>query len=190
MILTGIEPFARTWTRPHLKRKAHGHAGSYNMGRQVMVMLRSATLSDLERVASWIESAKDCELWAGWRVRYPIDVSSLPDALEFATSQAFALCDEGRDLVAFGQLVRKTARRGHLARLIVDPARRGKGHGEELARSLIDRARQEGFERISLNVDVTNEAAISLYLKVGFADAARPVDEPETSSARYMEMPS
>jgi ribosomal protein S18 acetylase RimI-like enzyme len=120
-------------------------------------------------------------------VSYPIDVSSLPQALEFATSKAYALCDDEGDVVAFGQLVRKDAGRRHLARLIVNPVLRGQGHGETLARGLIERARRDGCGRISLNVDVANTAATALYLKIGFADAVRPLDEPESPGTRYME---
>jgi ribosomal protein S18 acetylase RimI-like enzyme len=154
----------------------------------IETMLRLATLLDLEHVASWVTSARDCELWAGWRVSFPVDVSSLPNVLEFATSKAFSLFNETNELVAFGQLVPKNAGRGHLARLIVKPPLRGKGYGKAVVRGLIERAREDGFECISLNVDAANAAAVSLYLKVGFVDAVRPVDEPNAPGARYMEM--
>ncbi len=149
-------------------------------------MLRAATLSDLTEVASWIATARDCELWAGWRVSFPIDTASLPEAIGFAATNAFALTDGGR-LVAFGQLVRKDAGRGHLARLIVSPLFRGKGHGEALVRALVEKARDESFERVSLNVDRANLPAVSLYLKLGFRDVPRPTSEAESRGSRYME---
>jgi ribosomal protein S18 acetylase RimI-like enzyme len=150
-------------------------------------MLRSATLSDLRHVVSWVPTARDCELWAGRRVSFPIDWTSLPAAIDFTESNAFSLID-GEELVAFGQLVRKSPDRGHLARLVVKPELRGKGHGETLVRALLDRARIESFERVSLNVHSANLPAISLYLKMGFTDAGRPPDEPESAGARYLEM--
>ena len=149
-------------------------------------MLRSATRLDLEKVASWISTGRDCELWAGWRVSFPIDRECLPVAIEFTETNAFSLID-GDELVAFGQLVKKNSRRGHLARLIVNPLVRGKGHGETLVRALLERARKESFERVSLNVDASNLPAVSLYLKLGFMDATRPADEPESPGTRYME---
>lgn len=149
-------------------------------------VLRSASLLDLELVASWIITARDCELWAGWRVSFPIDPCSLPLAIEFAETNAFSLVHRD-ELVAFGQLVRKNAGRGHLARLIVNPSVRGRGHGRRLVRALLERARLEPFERASLNVDASNLPAVSLYLKLGFRDATRPPDEPESVGTRYME---
>ncbi len=149
-------------------------------------MLRAAALSDLSEVASWIATVRDCELWAGQRVSFPIDTAFLPEEIGFEATNAFALTDGGR-LVAFGQLVRKDAGRGHLARLIVRPLLRGKGHGEALVRALLDKARDESFERVSLNVDRTNRPAVSLYLKLGFRDVPRPPGEPESRGSRYME---
>ena len=149
-------------------------------------MLRPATLSDLDDVASWITGKRDCELWAGWRVSFPIDRTGLPSAIDFAGTNAFALVD-GDQLVAFGQLISKQSRRGHLARLIVNPSLRGKGHGEALVRGLLEKARAEAFEPASLNVDESNLRAVTLYLKLGFQDAMRPPDEPESSGTRYME---
>jgi len=123
---------------------------------------------------------------AGQPVSFPIDMASLPEAIGFAGTNAFALTDGGR-LVAFGQLVRKDAGRGHLARLNVSPPLRGKGHGEALVRALLDKARDESCKRVSLNVDRGSLPAVSLYLKLGFCDAPRPLGEPESRGSRYME---
>ena len=117
---------------------------------------------------------------------FPINRQSLSSAIGFAEGNAFSLVVE-EDLVAFGQLMRKDSRRGHLGRLIVNPAFRGKGYGETLVRALLDRARRDSFERVSPNVDVANVAAVSLYVMLGFADARRPTDERETPD-RYMEV--
>jgi ribosomal protein S18 acetylase RimI-like enzyme len=149
-------------------------------------MLRSATVSDLEQVASWIPTARDCELWAGWRVSFPIDLKALPLAIGFLETNSFSLIDDS-ELVAFGQLLKKNSSRRHLARLIVNPSVRRRGHGETLVRALLDRARLEDCERISLNVDASNVQAVSLYLKLGFMDATRPTDEPTVAGTRYME---
>jgi ribosomal protein S18 acetylase RimI-like enzyme len=150
------------------------------------MMARPATLADLEIVASWLTSARECELWAGWRVRFPVDREALPSAIEFQAAHALSLID-GEQLVAFGQLVVKDSKRGHFARLIVSPGARGKGCGEALVHALLERARAEGCGPISLNVDRANMPAVSLYLKLGFRDAARPIDEPESPGVRYME---
>ena len=148
--------------------------------------IRTATVRDLEEVASWITSARECRRWAGSRVPFPIDLESLPDTIAFVEAGTVAVFD-GDLLAAFGQLVGKPANRGHLARLIVNPARRRQGFGGILVRTLVEKARRESFERISLNVDRANEAAVSLYQKVGFRDARRPPDELAYRGSRYME---
>ncbi len=148
---------------------------------------RSATAVDLESVAAWIQGKRECELWAGWRVAFPIDLQALPANIGFAESNAFSLTID-EELIAFGQLIAKASRRGHLARLIVNPLCRGKGYGETLIRALLDEARRASFERVSLNVDVGNVAAVSLYRKLGFVDSTRPPEEPEAAASRYMEM--
>jgi ribosomal protein S18 acetylase RimI-like enzyme len=148
--------------------------------------LRPATLTDLRVVASWITTARDCELWAGWRVRFPIDLESLPSSISFSKDRAYSLTDDCDRLLAFGQLLPRGSR-AHLGRLIVDPETRGKGYGEVLVQALMQEARKEPFECLSLNVDIENTPAISLYLKLGFRDAARPSDEPASPESRYME---
>jgi ribosomal protein S18 acetylase RimI-like enzyme len=148
--------------------------------------LRSTTCEELGAVTTWIASERDCELWAGRRVSFPIELEPLADAIDFAETNAFSLIDGDR-LVAFGQLLRKDASRGHLARLIVSPAHRGAGFGERLVRALLEKARAESFARVSLNVNSDNLPAVSLYLKLGFRDAPRPSGEPDWHNSRYME---
>ena len=149
-------------------------------------LLRSATSLDLKNVASWIRSKRECELWAGGSVAFPIDQNSLPSEIGFGEGNTFSLVIE-EELVAFGQLIRKNSQRGHLARLIVNPALRGKGYGETLVRALLARARKDSFERVTLNVDIANGPALSLYAKLGFADAQRPSNEPAPPGNRFME---
>jgi hypothetical protein len=50
----------------------------------------------------------------------------------------------------------------------------GNGYSEMLVWALLTNARRDSFERVSLNVDISNNAAASLYVKLGFADAERP----------------
>ena len=125
-------------------------------------------------------------MWAGWRVSIPIDPGTLPGQIEFNETNAFCLVDDVR-MVAFGQLVEKANRRGHLARVIVNPQHRRQGYGRTLVERLIDVARARKLERVSLNVDAANPAAIALYALLGFSDAARPPGEPQAVGVRYLE---
>jgi GNAT superfamily N-acetyltransferase len=50
----------------------------------------------------------------------------------------------------------------------VAPAARGKGAGEALVSAVADWAREEGFERLLLDVANDNAPAIALYARTGF----------------------
>jgi len=50
----------------------------------------------------------------------------------------------------------------------VVPNARGKGVGSALLGSLLDRARADGYDAVSLSVDRYNEGAIALYGQYGF----------------------
>ena len=52
--------------------------------------------------------------------------------------------------------------------LVVDPARRGRGHGHELLRGAIEHARGAGCRRITLLTDGHNAAARAFYEASGF----------------------
>lgn len=125
-------------------------------------------------------------MWAGPRLRFPLDLASLAQLIDFEGEHSFSL-EDGARLVAFGQLVPKAARRGHIARVIVAPDARRHGHGQALLHGLIDMAMRRGLYCVSLNVDHANAAAIALYEKLGFSDAHRPHDEPDSYGSRYLE---
>ena len=146
-------------------------------------MLRPATLKDLTLVVSWIHSPEECELWAGWRVKYPIDMDALADAVTFTPDNSCAWA-RGDVLIAFGQIIEKSQRRRHLARITVNPALRRRGHGELFLRAMIETV---ATDLISLNVAEKNAAALSVYRRLGFIDAVRPPDEPSFGGSRYLE---
>lgn len=59
---------------------------------------------------------------------------------------------------------------GELTNIAVKKSARGKGVGAHLIRCLQEKAKESGVERIVLEARVTNEAAISLYQKMGFVN--------------------
>lgn len=150
-----------------------------------MSTLRATTPEDLPVIASWIRSQDDCLFWAGTRVSFPIDLDSLPEAIQFSESHSFTL-EEGGLPVAFGQLVPKENGRLHFSRLITSPVLRGRGRGRHLASLLLRQAMSKGAARISLNVIPENSVAIALYRSLGFQQSLRPADEPDSPSL-YME---
>ncbi len=53
--------------------------------------------------------------------------------------------------------------------IAVVPSRRGRGLGEALLDALVERARQEGYEALSLSVPSDDAPLVSFYEKHGFA---------------------
>lgn len=150
----------------------------------MMSELSPALLSDLDVVADWIGSERQARYWAGPRVTYPIDRERLPQQVEWSQALSFCLWSEGQTM-GFGQILRKPARRLHLARLIVSPAHRGSGYGRALAVSLVDQALARGPGVVSLNVFADNTAAVELYRRIGFVAAEREPDNAQPPM-RYM----
>ena len=149
-----------------------------------MSEIRTAQKSDLLIVSRWLRDQTECELWAGHRVLYPIDLPALPDAIQWSESDSWVvtLRDE---IAAFGQLVPKPGGRLHVARLIVAPDHRADGLGRKLTEYLLATAVGREASAVSLNVSADNYRAIALYHSLGFGEADRPADEPE-SLAVYM----
>jgi ribosomal protein S18 acetylase RimI-like enzyme len=58
----------------------------------------------------------------------------------------------------------------------VVPSARGRGVGSALLSSLLDRARDDGYEAVSLSVDRLNAAAIALYQRRGFTEVKEKDD--------------
>ncbi|WP_235960797.1 GNAT family N-acetyltransferase [Paenibacillus silvestris] len=52
--------------------------------------------------------------------------------------------------------------------IAVMPAYRGQGVGVKLMQALIQQAQKDGFSSLSLSVDLSNQAAVRMYEKLGF----------------------
>lgn len=59
---------------------------------------------------------------------------------------------------------------GEIARIAVSPAYRRQGVADKIFTGLLDFCVEKNIERILLDVRISNEAAISFYRKLGFAD--------------------
>jgi ribosomal protein S18 acetylase RimI-like enzyme len=150
------------------------------------VRSRSAVPSDLEVVAAWIASQRECALWAGPAVAFPLDTAALADQVGMAGAANVAL-DDGLGLAAFGQALPKPLGRTHLARVIVRPDVRGQGLGRALIEALFSRAAEAGAMVATLNVYRDNLAAVALYASLGFVRAERPSGEPPSHDTWFMQ---
>lgn len=73
----------------------------------------------------------------------------------------------GENLAGYGGYVR-SFEEACITNFAVDPSLRRKGVGSFLLNALMEQGRQQGIERFTLEVRVSNEAAIRLYEKYGF----------------------
>lgn len=131
--------------------------------------LRPAIKADLITVITWIVDQEACRTWAGPMVKFPMTVKALKTDIEYEEDNTYCLDREGR-LLAFGQLIRKSDVRLHMARVIITPDERYKGYGKYWGRLLMDLAWQKGCEVISLNVYRQNTPALKLYTALGFRE--------------------
>jgi ribosomal protein S18 acetylase RimI-like enzyme len=67
---------------------------------------------------------------------------------------------------------------GEVKRLYVQPARRGEGWGERLARELLDEAREIGYRELKLDTLAWMAEARALYERLGFRECAAYYDNP------------
>jgi ribosomal protein S18 acetylase RimI-like enzyme len=147
---------------------------------------RPATKTDLQIVMTWIPDAKSCLVWAGPKVRFPLELRQLYEDIGFENTLTYSLC-ENQELLALGQIRMFKNNRGHLARIVVNPAVRGKGIGRIFVEKLISEAKRLNCQTISLRVTKGNSGAISLYQKLGFII---PSEQPDNirKDIYYMEL--
>ncbi|PRY12233.1 GNAT family N-acetyltransferase [Kineococcus rhizosphaerae] len=138
--------------------------------------LRVRTPADVDVVIGWVPDAEALYRFAGPGLTWPVTAEQVHESTAAAGSSAWVLEVDGRttghaQLTRSGDAVR-------LSRVLVDPARRGQGHGRRLLVAVIEQARRDGGRRLDLNVVVGNGTAHHLYTALGFAPvAAQPVPD-------------
>lgn len=128
-------------------------------------------------VATWATTTAEVAQWCGYRAA-PVPPSVIRAwALEEGV-HAFSLHGDGV-LTAYGELwVDDDEQEVELARLIVDPARRGQGVGRRLTQLLAARART-AYDDVFLRVHPHNVAARRAYAAAGF------VPVPDAAAAEW-----
>jgi len=138
--------------------------------------LRETAAGELTALIDWIADARECLSWGGPHVRFPLEPATLAEQLAIVPGNSYWLCDAGRR-VGFGQLLERGPGRLHLARILIDPARRGQGDGRALVAGLIELSRPRKAESATLNVYSWNPAARALYQSLGFVETTPPAAE-------------
>jgi [ribosomal protein S18]-alanine N-acetyltransferase len=93
-------------------------------------------------------------------------------------------------LVGYG-LMSMAAGEAHILNLCVAPEKQGQGWGRYLLRHLLEIARHAATETVFLEVRVSNDAALALYVADGFVEIGRrpdyyPCAEGGTEEARVL----
>lgn len=127
------------------------------------VNIRKAKLHDVPVLARIEESSFDSP-WSANEIAK--DVTSEDDNIYVAVIEA-----DG-EKAGYAEM-RTVAGEGQIYNIVIDPACRGRGLGEELMRHLRDKAEELGCSLITLEVRSGNEAAAGLYRKLGFREVGR-----------------
>ncbi len=62
-------------------------------------------------------------------------------------------------------------RRLYISSVIIDKREQGKGYGKALMKDIEKKAKEQGFDEITLDVSAENERAVKFYEKLGFETA-------------------
>ena len=143
--------------------------------REANWSLDATTEADIEELMTWFTDAESVNLWGGPEFRFPFTRETFDEDCRLEKMDSYSLRDEGT-LAAFGQSYERYGR-GHLARLISNPARRRTGAGRQLIR-MITRSLDErfGYDEYSLFVYRHNTPAYELYLSLGYTVVDYPDD--------------
>lgn len=114
---------------------------------------------------------------------YPLTPKSLKAIMKPAVIRTFVMFDELKVTMGVGQIYFKRPSRFHLARIMINPAARGKGHGRTLVELLMEKSWKVPNKYFTLNVNFGNERAQKLYESLGFVIS--PPEEGSFSETSY-----
>jgi len=142
--------------------------------------------NEIEKIISWVESPEEVLYWAGPNVNFPMSIKSFRNEILSANVHSHLEYDGGQ-LIGFGQVLNTDTRKPTLGRIIIDPLRRSRGHGNKLLEALIKYCitKLSGIEGIYLNVFPDNQPAISLYRKYGFEEIGLEKNARELNGKKY-----
>lgn len=150
------------------------------------VIFRRFDPAQLPELMTWFPDAQTCHTWGG-EFRFPFTAESFREDSKIDEIASWSLVDDQVPLAAFGQCYIRLER-CHFGRLAVSPKMRGRGLGTRLIRELTTWGLAEfGDRELSLFVNVSNEAAHRLYLRLGFREVPYPGERtPFMANSRYM----
>jgi len=93
--------------------------------------LSLATDADIDTVMTWFPHAESVLIWGGPKFRFPFTAETFREDCRVDRMDSYCLRNPAGELAAFGQSYERDGR-GHLARLVSNPERRGTGAGKQL----------------------------------------------------------
>jgi RimJ/RimL family protein N-acetyltransferase len=143
-------------------------------GAAPAVTLRPFERGDFDRLIAWAESPEFIFQWAGAIFTYPLDAAQLERYRLLAsgdppTRYIYTALTEGAPAghIELSAIDRRNSA-ATLARVLVDPARRGQGIGAAMVTQVLAIGFDAlGLHRIDLNVFDFNHAAIACYARAG-----------------------
>ncbi len=148
-----------------------------------MLELRAFAPRDFAALRSWAPTADDVRLFAGSAELWPLTDETLAG---WATAPDATAWTAELDGVAAGhiELVRTGPAIGRLARVLLDPALRGRGLGRALAAAAVEAATAAGVTTLDLNVITGNLAAERTYRSLGFRPLGPNPEHPDMTRMR------
>lgn len=144
------------------------------------IRIRVATEEDIDAMteldatcfsAPWSRASFEAELTTNQLAWYLIAEELIP-SFEDTEDESYGDAHEGRVGLLIGYAgLWAIEDEGHITNVAVHPDYRRMGLGSILVDMLIAQTRKEGLRRFTLEVRVSNRAAISLYEKFGFVSA-------------------
>lgn len=141
-------------------------------------ILAAATDADIDQVMTWFPDAQSVAVWGGPEFRYPFTPATFREDCRLGQMDSYSLRSAAGELAAFGQSYEREGR-GHLARLVSNPALRRRGAGRQLIRMIIAALdERHDYAEYSLFVYRNNVPAYQCYLASGFVVQDYPADAP------------
>jgi len=148
--------------------------------------LSDADDADIDEIMTWFPDAASVDIWGGPYFRYPFTRETFREDCRLEAMTSCCLRDPRGRLAAFGQSYERYGR-GHLARLVSNPAMRRKGAGRRLIELLIRRIDElHDYDEYSLFVYRHNEAAYRCYLSLGFEVGEYPAGAPMADKCFFL----
>ncbi|MBT8099800.1 MAG: GNAT family N-acetyltransferase [Gammaproteobacteria bacterium] len=149
-------------------------------------LLRPSAERDIDCLMRWFGDARAVRVWGGPHFRFPYTRHSFAEDMHWGRMAAFSLALADEDLVGFGQVYERFGRI-NLARLVVQPGRRGQGMGRQLVSALMRESRKLfSLGEYALFVYRDNQPALRCYQSLGFEFSDYPDGMPLADDCYYL----